>query len=440
MLQSHSKFHERLVVGLLFVFMVINFADKAVLGFVAVPMMKEMGLTPAQFGMVASSFFLLYSVSGIAFGFLANRFKTKWILLILALLWAATQFPIIWWPSLGVLVVCRVLLGIGEGPAYPVAIHAVYKWFPNDRRNLPTAFISQGAPVGVVVTAPIMGYLIAQYGWRAAFVALGVAGLAWTVVWIFFGAEGKYGDAPAATRQAAPTEVAAAPVPYWALLTDRSVLGTIIASFAAYWILAVGLTWLPPYLQHGLGYSTVNTGWLVAVIVASNIPLQIGGSWLSQYLLERGVASRIARGWVMSGLIAIGGLSILIAMTVDGGLVMKIVFLAIGCALPNIAFCIGPAIIGEITPSAQRGAILAINSSLATIAGLLAPMVTGWILQNAATPGIGYGHSYLVSAVILMVGGGIALLMIHPGASRDRLIKVQHAGSPAARATLRKQG
>lgn len=415
-----SNLRAKLVVGLLFVYMVINFADKAVLGIVAVPMMKDLGLTPAQFGLVASSFFLLYSISGVAFGFLANRFSAKSIIVVLALIWAGTQFPIVLWPSLAVLVVCRILLGVGEGPAYPVAIHATYKWFPNDRRNLPTALISQGAPVGVVVTAPMLSYLLVRFGWRSAFLALGVIGLVWVLVWIMFGTEGSHGDI--AANDASPHAPQVQPrLPYAQLLLDRSVLGTILASFAAYWILVVGLTWLPPYLQKGLGYNVVNAGWLVSVIVASNIPLQLGGTWVSQALLERGVSSRAARGYVMSGLIAVGGMSITAAMMIDAQPVTKIILLAIGCALPNIAFCIGPAIIGEVAPTGQRGALLAINSSVATIAGLIAPMVTGWLVGRGVTPAMGYTHGYLLAALILILGGVAAWIMIHPEATRVRL-------------------
>ncbi|SAL88914.1 major facilitator transporter [Caballeronia choica] len=154
------------------------------LGIVAVPMMKDLNLSPSQFGLVASSFFSLYSISGIAVGFLANRFNTKWIITGLALIWAVTQFPIAWWPTLPMLVACRVILGIGEGPAYPVAIHAAYKWFPDSRRNLITAIIAQGGPAGVVVAAPILSYLLVRFGWQSAFIALGVAGLLWTAFWL----------------------------------------------------------------------------------------------------------------------------------------------------------------------------------------------------------------------------------------------------------------
>src|SRR6516164_8893824 len=134
-----------LLVGLLFLFMLINFADKAVIGIAAVPIMRDLQLSPRQFGLIGSSFFLLFSVSAIVTGFIVNRVQTRWALLAMGLVWALTQFPMLGTVGFATLVACRVALGAGEGPAYPVALHSAYKWFPNELRTLPTAIVAQGA-------------------------------------------------------------------------------------------------------------------------------------------------------------------------------------------------------------------------------------------------------------------------------------------------------
>lgn len=73
---------------LLFLFMLVNFADKIVVGLAGVPIMTELKLEPEQFGLLGSSFFLLYSISAIVVGFIINRIATRWVLLVLALIWA----------------------------------------------------------------------------------------------------------------------------------------------------------------------------------------------------------------------------------------------------------------------------------------------------------------------------------------------------------------
>ena len=174
----------------LFFFMLINFIDKAVIGLAGVPIMKELQLTPKEFGLVNSSFFFLFSLSAIVTGFIVNCIQSRWALLVMALIWALTQFPMLGTIGFTGLIACRVVLGAGEGPAYPVALHAAYKWFPNELRTLPTAVISQGAAIGVVIAIPLLDYIIEEFSWHWAFGLLGAVGMVWVVAWFFLGKEG----------------------------------------------------------------------------------------------------------------------------------------------------------------------------------------------------------------------------------------------------------
>src|SRR5437667_2341895 len=80
---------------LLFLYMVVNFADKIVVGLAGVPIMNELQLTPKQFGFLGSAFFFLFSISAVVVGFIVNRVKTRWVILALALSWALVQFPMV---------------------------------------------------------------------------------------------------------------------------------------------------------------------------------------------------------------------------------------------------------------------------------------------------------------------------------------------------------
>src|ERR1700741_1879277 len=196
-MRANERNRAWIVVVLLFIFMVINFADKAVIGIAAVPIMQELELGPRQFGLVGSSFFLLFAVSAVATGFLVNRVQTRWVLAAMVLIWALTQFPMIGPVGFGSLVACRVALGAGEGPATPVALHSTYQWFPNELRTLPTAIIAQGAGIGVLVALPLLNWVIVNYSWHWAFGVLGFAGLAWTAAWLVLGREGSLTGATA---------------------------------------------------------------------------------------------------------------------------------------------------------------------------------------------------------------------------------------------------
>src|ERR1700749_48247 len=200
---------------LLFLFMVVNFADKIVVGLAGVPIMNDLKLDAEQFGELGSSFFLLFSISAIIVGFIVNRVSTRWVLLVMAIIWSLSQFPMVGPVSFTTLLICRITLGAGEGPAFSVAAHAIYKWFPDEKRTLPTAILSQGSAFGVIVAIPALNWLIVNYSWHYAFGALGVVGLLWVGAWMIWGAEGPLVPS-AATAAAEPR------VPYFQLLTSRT--------------------------------------------------------------------------------------------------------------------------------------------------------------------------------------------------------------------------
>lgn len=180
---------------LLFLYMLVNFADKVIVGLAGVPIMTELKLSPEQFGFLGSAFFFLFAISGLLVGLIANKRPTRWILLSFALVWALVQFPMLNGEAgFTTLLICRIILGAGEGPAFAVAVHALYKWFPDEKRALPTAILSQGSAIGVIVAVPALNWVIVHYGWRWAFGALGLVGLMWALAWLMLGREGPLVD------------------------------------------------------------------------------------------------------------------------------------------------------------------------------------------------------------------------------------------------------
>ncbi|WP_120997700.1 MFS transporter [Stutzerimonas urumqiensis] len=292
------------IAGLLAVMMLVNFLDKVVIGLVAVPMMKDLELTPTEFGLIGGSLHWLFAISAVAGGFLANRKPTRTLLLGIGLFWALVQLPMLFVSSLWAIVACRVLLGIGEGPASPVATHALYKWFPDDRRSLPVALLHSGSAMGLLVAGIMIPWVSLHYGWRANFAVLAVVGLVWCLLWLKFGREGGLdrlvGKAPAGPGSA--------PMPYRRLLRDGTVLGNYLCHFAANWSLALTLTWVPAYLETGLGIDSLNTGRLFGLFVLVTTPLSLFMAWWSQRLLRRGVPSSLSRGVFVSVCLIASGL------------------------------------------------------------------------------------------------------------------------------------
>ncbi|WP_322015411.1 MFS transporter [Paraburkholderia sp. J12] len=399
------------VVATLFLFMAINFADKAVLGLVAVPVMHDMQLTPAQFGLVGSAFFLLFSLSGVVTGLVADRCNLKWLMAVLALVWAAAQLPLGWQTTFAVLLVCRILLGAGEGPASPLALHVVYTWFDDRERNLPTTIVQQGATVGVIVSGPLLTFLAQRWNWHAPFVALGFASLVWMALWLCVGGSGQH-RRPTSKATAPALRTRARWRDFGRLLADRTVIGVMLQSFVGYAIISIGFTWSPAYLRLALGFPALQVGWIFAFLVGAQIPVGIALAVFSHRLLARGLPSRFARGAMVSSACVVSGLAYSLLYLGVSPLV-KVSLLALAGSLAIQTFSFGPLLVAEVVPAERRGAMLAITNSIVTLAGLLGPFAMGRVI-GSGHGAQGYELGFAFVGTLLFATGCAGFFLLNP--------------------------
>jgi MFS family permease len=418
------------VLIMLFLFQTLNFFDKLVFGLSAVPMMKELSLTPRDFGLIGSSFFLLFSLSGMAVGlFVVGRFPAKWILMLLAAVWSATQIPIFFSSSVVVLVICRIILGAGEGPGLPTALHACYNWFPADKRSVPSAVVLQGISVGLLAGGPFLTFVIVNYGWRTGFLVCGLLGIAWMMVWSVIGGEGPYAAANASHDVPTTTP----PVPARMLWCDPTVIGIIIMSTMSYWIVGMSATWLPPFLQLGLGYKQIEVGWIISGIYLFQSPLLLVGSWITQYLQRQGWSLRACLGNASGLALLVAGCALLASIVTSGALQLACV--AIAFAAPSLTTIFGPVALGAVAPAAQRGRLIVVIYSGNAASALISNALTGWIVGEAgANAPLGFAHAMTFTAGILIVGAISAFALIFPERTIARFAR--RAAEPSSSATI----
>jgi MFS family permease len=399
---------------LLFFFMLVNFADKIVVGLAVAPIRKELGLNAEQYGLLASSFFFLFSISAIVVGFIVNRVAARWVLLVLSLIWALAQFPMVGTIGLTTFMICRIILGAGEGPAFSVAAHAIYKWFPDEKRTLPTAILSQGSAFGVIIAVPALNWLIVNHTWHHAFGALGIVGLIWAAAWLVLGKEGPL-------VQTVAMAAAEPRVPYFRLLTSPTFIGCCAATFGAYWALSLGLTWFTSFIVEGLGFTQQQAGWISILpwVFGATIVLLTG--WISQVMMSRGFTTRGARGVLGAAPLIVGGCILATLHYIPpGGL--QVALLVLGSGLCGSIYVVCPPMLGEFTPVSQRGAVISIYGAIYTLAGILAPQVMGNVIQHAAKPIDGYMTGFTINAAILIISGLLGLLLLWPNSERARLM------------------
>ncbi len=281
--------------------------------------------------------------------------------------------------------------------------------------------------MGLLVAGAMIPWVSLHYGWRTNFIILALIGLVWCLLWWRLGQEGTLERLRASQHQAE-----AATVPYRRLLSDPSVLGNYLCHFAANWSLALTLTWVPSYLQVGLGIDPLQTGRIFVMFVVVTTPLSLLLAWLSQRLMRRGHPSRVARGVFVSVCLILGGL--LSASLILPGLstAVRVAALTFSGGLALVMYSVGPAMLAEFTPPAQRGGILAMGNGIASLAGLAAPVVTGLLVQGAgAAHPAGYAQGFVVCGAVLLVAGLVGLATLNPQRTLLRLREADAVGSRA---------
>ncbi|MGW2746301.1 MFS transporter [Streptomyces sp. NPDC001450] len=407
------------VTALLVVFMMVNFADKSVLGLAAERIRMDLGLSASAFGLANSAFFLLFSACGAAVGLLADRIRPKWLLLVMALLWSVAQTPLALGGGLALLIASRVLLGAAEGPAFPVAQQTAMSWFPDRSRNLPGALVVLGTTLGVLLAAPGLTWVMDHHGWHSAFAVVALVGLAWALLWAPLGGEGRYASAApddaCSARADAPTAdgigATARRTPYRRILATKTWIGATTAYFGAYWITAFGLVWLPSYLHEGLGYSTAASARVLMLVYGLNAVVVLGQAGLTGWLLRRGTASRSARGRVGGTLLLISAAACLALPSVPAG-AATVVLLVAGFGTAGAMASIAVTTVTRLTPADRRGGALGIMNAVVTTAGLIAPTLIGHLVD--AHGAAGYQYAVLITGVLLLLGGTAAATLIDP--------------------------
>ena len=133
------------IVIFLFLLYIINYADKAIVGYSAIPIMKDLNLNFSEWGLVGSSFYWLFSIAGILGAALSDKIGTRKMLTIMAIVWTICQFGAFAIFSLPMLIFSRVLLGAFEGPFLATATSHVSRWFPPERRAFAMSLVNCGS-------------------------------------------------------------------------------------------------------------------------------------------------------------------------------------------------------------------------------------------------------------------------------------------------------
>lgn len=402
-----------LVVTMLFFFMFVNFADKVVLGVTAPALMRDLGISASQYGYLASAFFIFFVASTVPVGLISDRISNKALLLIMAAIWSATQVPMTFTTTFGVLFASRMVLGAAEGPTTMSAQAAVYKWFPNERRTLPASIMNQlGSSAGIFFGVPVLSWITQAYSWHAAFGSLGLLGGLWCLVWLAIGQDGPIdASGPRPAQLGHRREV----LSYLLITRKRTFVGVLCCGFASYWGITLLTTWSVTFFVKSLNFSPAAAAWYVSLVAVASAAVGLASGWFSQILSTRGLPSRTARGLIVGIVTLISGLC-LIAMTQIDLRLLQIVLFVVAFSVTSAVYTPSFAMIAEISPLEQRGGAFGMFTALMCSAGIVAPSVMGLTVEY----GGGFDAGFLLTGLLTIVAALVGLVTINP--ERDRAL------------------
>ncbi len=177
-LPAHKPGYRFYVLAILIFVYMLNFLDRQIIGILAAPLKEEFGMSDSQFGLLGGiAFASVYSTLAIPLAWLADRFSRVWIMTGALAVWSGFTALCGVAGSFTQLFLYRMGVGVGEAGGVAPAYSLVADYFPPHQRARALAAFAFGIPLGTAAGTLVGGLLAASYGWRTAFIVVGLIGL-----------------------------------------------------------------------------------------------------------------------------------------------------------------------------------------------------------------------------------------------------------------------
>jgi ACS family D-galactonate transporter-like MFS transporter len=404
--------------------MIVCYAHRGALSAAAPFMMRELGLSTAVTGILLSAFFWSYSFMQVPAGWVVDRFGVRRSYACGFALWSVASAFTGFSGSLVVLILVRMLVGVGQSVSFPASARAVANSFQDRERGTVTATYLTGVRLGQALITGIGGLLLAAYGFKLFFLIVGLAPLVWLPPWALFLKRWEKPAQPSPSRtpslksqvpdrgggltpgsgSSAPA-IQALPAPQplsffrgLALMKQRSALGIFLGFFAYDYAWYVYVTWLQAYLAIERKFTPGQTGAYSSIaFVTMSVVILLSGL-LSDWLVRRGHSETLVRkSCAVAGLAAA-------CLIVPAGLVddrvtsvwLLIVALAgLGIASPNTW-----TLTQAVCERRVVGTVSGIQNFGGNLGGVLAPALTGYIVHATHS----FTAAFVITGGILVAG------------------------------------
>ncbi|HVB67580.1 MAG TPA: MFS transporter [Acetobacteraceae bacterium] len=401
---------------LLFLFNAICYIDRVNMSLAGHSVAQEFHLSPVALGYLFSSFLWAYVVMMLPSGQLVDRLGVHRMAAIGAAVWSVAQALSGAAVGFTTLLLTRLGLGVGEAPTFPVSYRSVRDWGPASERGRAVGAIQAGTLLGPALAAPGVAWLIQATSWRWSFVITGAIGLVWVAVWAAFvrtPERTRWLPEPErrrilAERHAGDPPPAHGGVGYRGLMAVPSMWGLAISQGCAVYSLYLYLSWLPDYLVTARHLSILKSGVFTAVPFLAGSVLVVLTNWVGDAMLTPATMRTGRRRLVAATCLLLTAAGMLIPFVGSVAAVVVLTILPISFSTTTTAT--NAALTNDLLRSpADSGRAFAFLVLGGNVFGLLAPIVTGYIVQATGS----FTSAFVLAGVLALFGALVSLLMTH---------------------------
>jgi ACS family D-galactonate transporter-like MFS transporter len=390
--QSQALRKRWAVVALLFFAVLVNYIDRGNLSIAAVPLMRDFGVSAGSMGTLLSAFFWTYALLQIPVGFVVDRFGLKWTYGGAFLLWSAASAAVGLANTFTQILLLRLLLGVGEAAVQPASLSFIRRNFAAERQGLPTAIYLSGMSFGPALGAMLGASLLAAFGWRLLFIITGLGASIWIVPWLLMAPNDK-------TTQSAP--VSRNNKLGWGLLLRTPTLwGITIGAFFYSYFWYYCLTWLPSYLVVARGFSFLKMGAFTAMpFLGTALVSMVSGRAADHLIAQLGRPIFIRKAFVVSGFVMGSSILSLLILKSAPAVLAALMLSLIGIGVASANYW---ALTQAATPAAIIGRVIGCQNTIANLAGICSPMLTGFLVDKTKSFDVSItfaGVSLLIAAI-----------------------------------------
>ncbi len=396
----------------IFLLISFNYVDRVALSVAAPSLAKEFALSPVDLGFLFSSFVWTYLVCLVPMGVLTDRFGAKRVNTVGVAVWSfATIITGAAW-SYGSILAARLLMGGAEASSYPAGGRALREWTPRSEYGLASTMLNSGGYFGPALGTLAISWVVSLSDWRMGFVAAGLIGLVWLAAWLVWYRRpeeaGFLGEAERSfiLAQRDLEQPAESPGGFGRLLRSRSMWAVAASQGCAVYTQILFLTWLPSYLATEKHLSIIKTGLFTALPYFIATAASWGLASLSDRALRGSGTQTGQRRWMVTGAM-ISAAVVLLAPLVDS-VPLILVLITVSLTGLSTGISLNIALAGDLLRSpADAGKAMGIQISGGNIFGLLAPIVTGYVIAFTGS----YNWAFTVGGILLLVGALITMTL-----------------------------